>query len=305
MKDDHALEAVAQRQERQRHVVLESAAAPARRPCMFDDEVGVRQHHALRLAGRARGVDDRRELHRAARARARSLELLPGAPLARHARDARARARSRTTCTDGLSAAVHPSIRITASSAAAGGGRPGSSRAVAGRDDGGLRAGVLQDVARLRRGERRIDRHRDRAGGKDREVGDQPLRPALGHDRDAIAGADAERAQARARASRMRSKSSLLESQSIPSGRQRPMSFGFGNRPRHVKRQVGDGVDVNVRTRRPAQRSRGGHDGGLYAVTARMSTARDSKAEARKIWSRSGFGDFALRVASSSSTVTQ
>ena len=50
---DHPLERVAERQERQRHVVSVDIAA---RRARLDvrDEVGVRQHHALGLARRAR-----------------------------------------------------------------------------------------------------------------------------------------------------------------------------------------------------------------------------------------------------------
>jgi hypothetical protein len=39
-------------------------------------------------------------------------------------------------------------------------------------------------------------RHRDGADRHDGEVGDQPFRPALGDQRDAVAGGDAERRQA-------------------------------------------------------------------------------------------------------------
>ena len=57
----HPLERVAQRQKRQRHVVLRDVQRRSR-GLQVRHEVGVRQHHALRLPCRAGGVDDRREI---------------------------------------------------------------------------------------------------------------------------------------------------------------------------------------------------------------------------------------------------
>ena len=75
-----------------------------------------------------------------------------------------------------------------------------------------LGAAVVQDVARLPAEKRRIDRHGDRAGREDRQIGHQPLGPALGDDRDAIAGRQRRARPARATRSRIRSNTSLLES---------------------------------------------------------------------------------------------
>ena len=149
--------------------------------------------------------------------------------------------------TDGLSPGVQPSIRMTASSA-------GSwcrtswifSSCSRVETIAAFAPAVLQDVARLHRRERRIDRNGDRAAGQDGQVGDQPLGPALGHDRDAIAGATPS-APSPSDRSRMRSKKSLLEIAVDPVRAAAPDQQGILKPARDVKRQVGDGVEVDRR----------------------------------------------------------
>ncbi len=55
------------------------------------------------------------------------------------------------------------------------------------RDDRERRAGCRKDERDLFGRQRRVDRHRDRTGRQDREVGEQPLRAALREQRHAIA----------------------------------------------------------------------------------------------------------------------
>ena len=195
-------------------------------------QIGVRQHHALGLAGRARRVDDRGELVRPHRARARRGTRAPAPHSRRQPRMAPLGHARRTACTDGLSLAGKPSIRMTASSAGkwwrtswifSSCTRVDTTAALARR--------VLQDVARLRGRKRRIDRHRHRAAPEHREVGDQPLGAALGDDRDAIARPRrrARRARATGRGSARRAPCSRA-----PRSRRRRSARsarGFGNRP--------------------------------------------------------------------------
>ena len=206
----------------------------------------MRQHHALRLAGRARGVDDRRELIRARR-RAPCRGTRGRAPLPRHPRVA-ALARPSSSDDDRRAVARPPPrpSRRPLRAPAAGGGPPGSSRAAAASRRSRRRAPEsFEDVADLRGGQRRIDRHGDGAAGEDRQIRHQPLGPALGDDRDAIACRHAQRAERPSERSRIRSNNSLLDSH-----RSRPPAAADEHRlrkpPHHVKRQVGDGVDVDV-----------------------------------------------------------
>ena len=78
------------------------------------------------------------------------------------------------------------------------------------------RAGVRQDVAHLLGRERRIHGHGDRARGQDRQIRQQPLGPALRHDRHAIAGRHAD-AESPSERSRSRSNQSRVEAPSISS----------------------------------------------------------------------------------------
>ena len=149
--------------------------------------------------------------------------------------------------TDGLSPGVQPSIRMTASSA-------GSlcrtswifascSRVETIAD---LRARVLEDVVHLHGRERRVDRNGDCSAGQDGQVGHHPVGPALGHNRDAIAGRDAERPQPE------RQVADALE-EAFARDRLDPIRTATPHQPgilkpaRGVKRQVGDGVEVGRR----------------------------------------------------------
>ena len=75
-----ALEGVRQRQEREKQVAGHGGDALARREHVGDD-IGVRQHHALRPAGRPRGVDDRRQSLRFDRPLGRRLPFRRGEPV--------------------------------------------------------------------------------------------------------------------------------------------------------------------------------------------------------------------------------
>ena len=55
--------------------------------------------------------------------------------------------------------------------------------------------GVAEDERNLLGGQRRIDRHRGGAGRQDGEIGEQPLRTALGQDRDSVAARHSDRRQ--------------------------------------------------------------------------------------------------------------
>ena len=64
------------------------------------------------------------------------------------------------------------------------------------RDDGDAGAGVGEDVADLRRRQRRINRHRDHADRLRREIDEDPLGPALADDGEPVPGGEADRQQA-------------------------------------------------------------------------------------------------------------
>ena len=162
---------------------------------MLETRLRVRQHHALGLARRAGGVDDRRQLRRARTPRARSRNSLP----APHSPVRRAWPRSATVSsemTEGLSpSAIHPSGRPTSSAGSLCRTSWIFSSCERVETMAALAPAVLQDVAGLSRGQRRVDRNRDRPGGEDGQVGHHPFGPALGDDRDAIARPHAERAK--------------------------------------------------------------------------------------------------------------
>ncbi len=64
------------------------------------------------------------------------------------------------------------------------------------RDDDRTGAAVREDVAMVLDGVGRVGGNGDGAGGHDGEIGDQPFRPVLGDEGDAVAAPDPERAQA-------------------------------------------------------------------------------------------------------------
>ncbi len=123
-------------------------------------------------------------------------------------------------------------------------------------NDGRPRARVLQDVFRLRRRQRRIDRHRDAAGRQDPEVRHQPLGTALGDDGDAIALGHAERPQPQRRVPNLLEE--LLARQPLDALLAAPTDARrLRHASHHVERQVSNRVDVSFR-RRGGQGSHGG-----------------------------------------------
>ena len=83
--------------------------------------------------------------------------------------------------------------------------------------------------------------------GEDRQIRHQPLGPALGDDRDAIAGANPERAQPERQVAD--ALEDLLARERVDPVRPAATDQLWILRtcPRHVKRQVGDGLDVDLR----------------------------------------------------------
>ena len=157
------------------------------------NQVAVREHDALRLAGRPRRVDDRGELLGTHGAR-RIAEFPRGAPLGNHPRMAPLAYRRQGDDRGGASSVpvdhengfeqrqlMADLLKLL--------------ELLAVRDHRQPRAAILEDVAHLRRRQRGIDGHGHRAGGQDRQVGQQPLGSAVGNDGDAIARPNAKRAQ--------------------------------------------------------------------------------------------------------------
>ena len=103
--------------------------------------------------------------------------------------------------------------------------------ASASRRSASWRLAVAQDEADLLGRQRRIDRHRDGAGRENREVDEQPLRPALREEHHAIAARHAERAQPQAEIADALEELARRSSARTPSRSQRPSRSGFGNRP--------------------------------------------------------------------------
>ena len=214
---------MAQREERKRLVVVGDRDHGVGSNDVADD-VLVAQHHPLRLARRAGGVDDRRQAigsNRGGRFLVHPAEtvLIHQPPVT-----ARRRVSEAQLLADGgdrrRSAARFGTARIRLAGL-------GFARCVVARrrrvdddEDGqvgqvlpdgadlgrlgligrhrGAGARIGQDVAHLRFRQGRVDRHRHRAARQDGVVGDQPLRAALRQDRDAVSGLDAEGAQTEA-----------------------------------------------------------------------------------------------------------
>src|SRR5262245_17632912 len=63
------------------------------------------------------------------------------------------------------------------------------------RYDRGTRRAVREQVAMILHLMRRIGRDGDAAGADDREIGDDPLRPVLGNERDPVAALEAQSSQ--------------------------------------------------------------------------------------------------------------
>ena len=139
------------------------------------DEIRVREHHALRLAGRAGRVDDRREIARAARSW-RGRETRARRPTRRACGDARAPRRRRGVriVTRLTSRDVGGPASITTIVAKRGQRRPRLAATFASCVGVETTASVASLSRRMNADllgrERRIHRHRDRAGRENREV---------------------------------------------------------------------------------------------------------------------------------------
>ncbi len=195
------LEDVAEREERHRLVVPADLHDRVHRHQVRED-VPVREHHALGVARRARGVNDGGDVLRA---------QAPG-PLLVLTRQRRVGADARATLLHDRLQGVH------GRAAGRGSGDPLRRRDHDhGREVGQLRrqpeqlgeldvvghhhdldAGVAEDELGLRRGQRRVDGNVDGAGGQDRKVGNGPFRAALADQPHAVAALDAEPAQTEA-----------------------------------------------------------------------------------------------------------
>ena len=126
------------------------------------DQVGVRQHDALRIARRARGVKDDGGI----------VGTSPGRPA--EAVPACARATIASKLTPAVVLAVQHHDAAVAGSAARALVTTGSRYFGAGEHDS--RAGVSQQRFDLRRLVGRVQRHGDRAAAKDAQVGGTPVR---------------------------------------------------------------------------------------------------------------------------------
>ena len=164
---------VEQRQHAQHAVVLGDVHHPERRVTL-GDQVGVRQHHALRIRGGARGVENH-----GGRAAVQSPSGLRG--------------RIGIGLTHRLGGRVHIEPQHLRQFGQRFGGR--GRQALAGEQHAG--AGVPEDRRDLRRRIVGVERHDDGAAGEDGEVGRAPMRVVVGEDGAAIAGLDAGRRQPR------------------------------------------------------------------------------------------------------------
>ena len=181
-----------------------------------------------------------------ATARAASRNSRADAPLRHHPRVAALGARRRSDSTDGLCASAGPSIRMTASIAGSWWRTACTFSSCSSVETTAMRAPEsLQDVARLRRRQRRIDRHRDAAGGDHGEVGQDPFRPALGHDRDAIARRHAERRQPEREVADALEQLLARDALHLP-GTHAAHGHRLLESPEHMERQVGDGANGNL-----------------------------------------------------------
>ena len=133
------------------------------------------------------------------------------------------------------------------------------------RDDRDPRAAVLQDVARLRRRERRIDRHGHAAAGQHGEVGNHPLGPALGHQRHAVAARHPEPAEAERDVPD--ALEHLLAGQAVDlSAAASPEHARLLKPAHHMERQIGDRADVAF----GLSRGKGGGHGRDYTTSWRI-----------------------------------
>ena len=139
------------------------------------DEVRVGEHAALRLAGRSRGVDERRDVG-ADREVAAALDLLVGHVGARRGELVEVAEVDLPDVADRGEVGVHLV----------------EAREVVGRlEDDRDGAGVAEVPLHLRGGAGLVDRHEHRAGEPRREVDERPLVAGLAHEADLVAGLDA------------------------------------------------------------------------------------------------------------------
>ena len=191
---------MAERQERQRHVVR---VDPDHGAAVHDvaGDVAVAQHDALRLSGGARRVDDRRQLVR--RDGGGALLVLPAQTVLRHqpamaavGRFGKAQllaARRPARSLRGVGGRIHDHQGGQVRELAPDRTHLRRLRLVGRHDDPGARVG--EDVAHLRLGQRRVYRYGHRPGGQRRQVGDDPLGAAVGQDRDPVARLHPERTE--------------------------------------------------------------------------------------------------------------
>jgi hypothetical protein len=153
----------------------------------------VREHHALGLARRPRGVDDRGQLLGTDGTRAVAVVLRNAPPVPNRLVPARRQV---------VESDHRPTVAVR--------GIQGDNRLDGGqqvpdglhflqldlgRDDDDAGTGIVEDVLDLSLVEGRIDGDRHRPEREDCKVAQDPLRPALGDDRHAVAGRDTERGQ--------------------------------------------------------------------------------------------------------------
>jgi hypothetical protein len=115
-------------------------------------------------------------------------------------------------------------------------------RLQASRHEHRARPGVLEDVANLCRGERRVDRHRHATKREDGEVCDQPFGTALSHDRHAIAARHPERRQSQRQIANALEEFLRRKPVELP-GRTSSDEIRLGKPSHDEERQIGDGVD--------------------------------------------------------------
>ena len=150
-------------------------------------DVVVREHGALGLAGRARGVDDGGEIARLDARRATRGTRAGSAPAARR-RGAARPPRRRSLGLSGRRRRVHDDHGAETRQRAR--SRSASSRAARRSRRSPPCASEFSRMNWHRsRHQRGVDRHRHRAQPEDREIGDRPLVAGLGQQRHAIAAA--------------------------------------------------------------------------------------------------------------------
>ena len=212
---------------------------------MFDTRLRVRQHHALRLAGGARRVDDRREIVGGNRPRvvAKAARRRPTRRSSGRARAVRPRRATAPTASRRGVPAGGPS-RPPLRARAAGDAPPASFRAAdastrppdARRSPGGCSAPAPPTAS-----DKSAPSRRRRSGSRDRTAAIPAGSPRQSR-RDRPATCPAHESRATDRECARRPPCWTVRRRFRP--RQRPSVTGFGKPAHHVERQVGDRVDV-------------------------------------------------------------